>query len=181
MIASVQKIDGIFPIEGADKVELCRVLGWNIVVAKGIHKTGDKICLFEIDSLLPYKEYFSFLGDDTNFPYRLKTKKLRGIISQGLVIPYKDVGLDENLDFGTDISETLGILKYSKPIDFQCELNWMHDLQRLYLHPIFHALVHDHMMCGDGLLPMICIESQILIDLECDPLLVYEYSLLLPF
>lgn len=36
-LVSVQEITGIDPIEGADRVEVARVLGWRVVVGKDMH------------------------------------------------------------------------------------------------------------------------------------------------
>ena len=33
-LATIQKIDWIKPIEGADKIEFCGILGWECVIAK---------------------------------------------------------------------------------------------------------------------------------------------------
>ena len=53
-LVSVQEITGIDPIEGADRVEVARVLGWRVVVGKDMHlKPGDRVAYFETDSLLP--------------------------------------------------------------------------------------------------------------------------------
>ena len=50
-LASIQKIYKIEPIEGADRIELAHVLGWQCVVNKGQFQPGDPGVYFEIDSL----------------------------------------------------------------------------------------------------------------------------------
>ena len=94
-LASIQKIKNIQPIPDADKIEVATILGWAIVVQKDLYKTGDLVCYVEIDSLLPKIEEFAWLGEQ-NFNkefdrYRIRTRKLRGQISQGLLIPYEEV------------------------------------------------------------------------------------------
>ena len=42
-LASVQVISNLRSIEGADRIELARILGWNVVVKKGDFKVGDKV------------------------------------------------------------------------------------------------------------------------------------------
>lgn len=123
-LASIRHITDIQPIEGADKIELATVDGWKIVVAKDVgHKVGDWVVYCEIDSFLPIRPEFEFLrkssykkmGDQEGF--RLKTIKLRGQISQGLILPISIFG-----DFtwtayeGLDVTERLGIVKYEPPI-----------------------------------------------------------------
>ena len=49
-LASIQKIIELKPIEGADRIELARVLGWQVVVGKGQYKPGDLVVYYEIDS-----------------------------------------------------------------------------------------------------------------------------------
>jgi RNA ligase (TIGR02306 family) len=123
-LATIRQITNIRPIEGADMIELAIVDGWNVVVAKNVgHKVGDMVVYCEIDSFLPIREEFEFLrkssykkmGDQEGF--RLRTIKLRGQISQGLIIPMSIFG-----DFGwtayegLDVTERLGIVKYEPPI-----------------------------------------------------------------
>lgn len=93
-LASIRKISDIQPIDGADMIELAIVDGWKVVVAKNVgHKVGDMVVYCEIDSFLPIKDEFEFLrkssfkkmGDQEGF--RLKTSKLRGQISNGLILP----------------------------------------------------------------------------------------------
>jgi RNA ligase (TIGR02306 family) len=126
-LASIRQISEIRPIEGADAIELAIVDGWNVVVAKNVnHKVGDYVVYCEIDSFLPIKPEFEFLrkssykkmGDQEGF--RLKTIKLRGQISQGLILPLDEViPFPNNLDYmevGKDVTELLGIVKYEPPI-----------------------------------------------------------------
>lgn len=93
-LASVRVINDIQKIPDADMIELAIVDGWKVVVAKNVgHKVGDKVVYCEIDSFLPISDEFEFLrkssykkmGDQEGF--RLKTIKLRGQVSQGLILP----------------------------------------------------------------------------------------------
>jgi RNA ligase (TIGR02306 family) len=123
-LASIQVIADIRPIEGADAIEVARINNWDVVVAKNVgHKVGDHVVYCEIDSFLPVREEFEFLrkssfkrmGDQEGF--RLKTIRLRGQVSQGLILPMSVFG-----DFGwtayegLDVTEKLGIVKYEPPI-----------------------------------------------------------------
>lgn len=91
-LASVQRVTEIRPIEGADAIEVARVLGWDVVVKKDEFKVGDLAVYFEIDSFLPRNKAWEFLeksslrkmGDKEGL--RLKTIKLRGVLSQGLLL-----------------------------------------------------------------------------------------------
>lgn len=122
-LASIRTIENIGPIEGADKIELASVGGWNVVVAKDVgHKVGDWVVYCEIDSFLPIREEFEFLrkssykkmGDQEGF--RLKTIKLRNQVSQGLILPFNILPLGDTFHEGQDVSEILGIVKYEPPI-----------------------------------------------------------------
>lgn len=97
-LAYTVKINKITPIENADKIELATVRGWNVVVKKGEFKEGDIGVYFEIDSLLPELECFEFMRDKK---YKVKTIKLRGVLSQGLLLPLSvfpfDIPNEENI------------------------------------------------------------------------------------
>ena len=60
-LASVQRIWKIEPIEGADRIELAYVLGWQCVVNKNQFAPTDLAVYFEIDSFLPVCSEFEFL------------------------------------------------------------------------------------------------------------------------
>lgn len=119
-LASIQKILDIQPIAGADAIEVATVLGWKVVVGKKDNfKVGDLIVYCEIDSILPDKPEYEFLRAKH---FRIKTIKLRGQISQGIVFPLTVLPQHLQEQFanctetdkllGIDVTETLGITKY---------------------------------------------------------------------
>lgn len=110
-LASIQKILSLSPIAGADKIELATILGWQVVVGKSEgFKVGDLVVYFEVDSQLPERPEFEFLRQRK---FRVKTIKLRGVISQGLVMPMLSVFPEGfKVREGTDVSEILGVTKY---------------------------------------------------------------------
>ena len=121
-LATVQTIGSLAPIPGADLIEVASVKGWKLVVKKGEFMPGDKAVYCEIDSFLPVCDIFEFLrkssykkmGEQEGF--RLKTMKLRGQVSQGLLLPLSVLPPDCARDEGTDVTGALGIVKYEPPI-----------------------------------------------------------------
>ncbi len=114
-LASVQRIVDIQPIPNADKIECATVLGWKCVVRKGEFKTGDLVLYVEPDSLLPFNPWTGEqLGEK---PMRLKTVRMKGQISQGLVLNLSLplLASANGQAEGTDVSELLGIKKYEPP------------------------------------------------------------------
>ena len=126
-MATIRKIDALRPIEGADAIECAIVGGWTVVVKKGEYTAGDLAVYCEIDSFIP-TAIAPFLTKPENYPKvfegvegeRLRTMKLRGQLSQGLLLPLSTVyslppttGVDI---VGTDVSDPLGIVKYEAPI-----------------------------------------------------------------
>jgi len=75
-LASIQKIWKIEPIEGADRIELAHVLGWQCVVNKGQFSEMDMAVYFEVDSFLPIRPEFEFL--------RASSYKKTDIMGEGL-------------------------------------------------------------------------------------------------
>jgi len=120
-LASIQTIKDLQPIDGADKIEVATILGWKVVVRKGEFKIGDSCIYFEIDSILPKKDWSMFLVDKNrpDKPIRLKTIRLRGQISQGLAIPITLIPDIGDITEGRDVTEFLGIEKYEPYIPAQ--------------------------------------------------------------
>jgi RNA ligase (TIGR02306 family) len=126
-MATIRKIDAIAPIEGADAIEVATIGGWKVVIKKGEFQVGDSAIYCEIDSWIP-TELAPFLSkgkEPREFEgikgERLRTVKLRGQLSQGLLIPLGIGVYDVNavLDEGTDVSEQLGIVKWERPMNAQ--------------------------------------------------------------
>jgi RNA ligase (TIGR02306 family) len=146
-------ISQINPHPNADAIELATVRGWQVVVKRGDFKPGDLAVYFEIDSFLPVREEFEFLRKscfrshpELGDGFRLRTIKLRGELSQGLLMPisildpYKMTSnqsvqcfgrrlWDPNweswtqcivpLEEGADLTELLEVQKYEAPIPTQ--------------------------------------------------------------
>lgn len=125
-MATIRKIDNIHPIDGADAIECAVIGGWTVVVKKGEFAVGGLAVYCEIDSWIPTdtapflskgKEPREFNGVKGE---RLKTVRLRGQLSQGLLLPCYAV-LDKvgEIYEGIDVTEALGIQKWEAPIPAQ--------------------------------------------------------------
>lgn len=131
-LATIRRIDEIRPIEGADAIETAVVGGWTVVVKRGEYAAGHLAVYLEIDSFVPTalapfltkpghepKEFNGVKGE------RLRTVKLRGQISQGLLLPLSvfphSLGFDYATDktIGEDVSHWLGIQKWEAPVPAQ--------------------------------------------------------------
>jgi RNA ligase (TIGR02306 family) len=114
-LVSRQVIADVAPIVGADAIEKVRVNGWWVVAKKGEFRPNDECWYCEIDSVLPCVPEFEFLRKGCHIKrdwlpegegFRLRTIKLRGQVSQGLVV--KDLS-----DSDAIISRTV---KYAPPV-----------------------------------------------------------------
>ena len=137
-LASIKRIQEIKLIEGADLICAYRVDGWWVVDQKEKYSVGDLVVYCEIDSWIPNtiapflsrgqepREFEGVKGE------RLRTIRLKGQISQGLLLPITIPQLDywdseseqylSNEDLyqeDEDVTEALGILKYERPLPAQ--------------------------------------------------------------
>jgi RNA ligase (TIGR02306 family) len=127
-LAAIRKVNEIIPIEGADMIELVMVDGWQCVVKKGEFKPGDLGVYFEIDSFLPIEDRYEFLRKSSyrKIPdqlqgqrgegFRLRTVKLRGQLSQGLILPLGLFPEIKTSTAGTDVTELLDVELYEPPV-----------------------------------------------------------------
>ena len=120
-LASVQVLSGKGLIPGADLIERVDVLGWSCVAKKGDFKAGDMAVYVEVDAFLPVKPEYEFLRkscyrklSNGEEGFRIKTIRLRGQLSQGLVLPVPPTLA--GLPVGSDVSATLSITKYEPPV-----------------------------------------------------------------
>lgn len=121
-LATITTILATSPIEGADRIEVATVRGWQVVVQKGEFQVGDLGVYCECDSMLPLSNpHFAFLsvraGEDATH-FRVKTIKLRKQISQGIlfhtnILPTADYYVDQ------DVTELLGVTQYEPPVSIQ--------------------------------------------------------------
>jgi len=120
-LATIRTITNLLPIPDADLIELAKVDGWQVVVKKGEFEVGDTVVYFEIDSWIP-ERIAPFLSKgklpklfNNVWGERLRTIKLKGQLSQGLIIPCRD----EYFEFKNQLDEYLGIQLYEKPLPAQ--------------------------------------------------------------
>lgn len=118
-LATIRKIDEFKPIENADAIEAALIDGWSVVVKKGEYKENDMVVFFEIDSVLPEYPEFEFMRPRN---FRVKTIKLRGQISQGLVMPLSILTAGKQImgfptpNLGDDVTELLGVIKFEPKV-----------------------------------------------------------------
>lgn len=136
-VCTVVEIKNLFPIEGADKIQRCVVNGNDVVVSKDV-KLGDKMLYFVSGTKLneDYCKYNNLLdkaesNNDTtkkgfisHKQFRVKAIRLRGIVSDGMLMPLESLGFDGNawdsdLKPGDEFTDINGISiceKYFVPI-----------------------------------------------------------------
>lgn len=108
-LATVRVVADKRPIEGADLIEMVVIDGWECVVKKEENlNIGDPVVYIEIDSIVPDRPEFEFLRPRK---FRVRTIKLRGQVSQGLVLPLS-ILRGKKYKVGDDVTDELGILKY---------------------------------------------------------------------
>lgn len=113
-LASIQKVLDIQPIPGADAIEVLTVLGWKVVAKKGEFKVGDLVVYCEVDSILPEEPEYEFLR---KAHFRIKTIRLKGQVSQGIVFPLSILDGKAELPHdphaeGDDVTVLLEVTKY---------------------------------------------------------------------
>jgi len=123
-IARIVKIDKVEKHTNADTLDVCTIGGWNVVAKHGLHTQGDLVVYCEIDSWIPHT-LAPFLTKEGKQPkvfegvegQVLKTIRLRGVLSQGLILPVRETSLNADEVYeGNDVSKLLGILKYEAPV-----------------------------------------------------------------
>lgn len=127
-LASIQQVAEIRSIPGADRICQYRINGWWVIDQVGKYTVGDYIIYCEIDSWIP-TELAAFLSkgkEPREFEgikgERLKTIRLKGQLSQGLLLPLHLIEEKfSNMPWveGSDITDELGIVKWERPIPAQ--------------------------------------------------------------
>lgn len=139
VMARVVKVDEVKTHPNADALDLALIGGWQCVVKRNEFKAGDLAIYMEVDSFVP-TEVAPFLTKPGHFPKtyngvdgeRLKTIKLRGELSQGLLLPVqsgfggynfirdpKNPDQTFNVNEGDDVSALLRVQKWEAPVSPQ--------------------------------------------------------------
>lgn len=119
LFVEVCKIESVIPHGNADRLEAVVVKGWQCIVPKNHYQKGDKVVYIPIDSMIPYElseklgitKYLSNTKKDEGgkvISSRVRTAKIRGVISQGVIIDTPD----SSWRVGKDVKEELNITKY---------------------------------------------------------------------
>ena len=121
-LVTVQKVKGISAIPDSDFLELAHIMGWQCVVKKGEFEAGDAGVYYEVDSFLPLDERYEFLRNssyrdnaDNGQGFRIRTMKMRGQLSQGLLLPLAKFPELEGCAEGDDVTEKLNVKKWYIP------------------------------------------------------------------
>ena len=125
-MASIQEVNGVYPIKDADKICQYGILGWKVVDQVGKYQVGDKVVFCEIDCWIP-STVAPFLTKPGHYPKiyngvegeKLRTIRLRKALSQGLILPLSVCdNIETELMIGLDVSIPLGIQKWEPPAEF---------------------------------------------------------------
>lgn len=110
----VVKINSVNPHPNADRLDIATFEGmaYQVITAKGNFKPGDLAFYFPIDSVIP-DAFLDEFGIRPYYSKKLRAAKLRGIFSEGLLIP---VGEDFKGNVGDDYTANFGVTKYEYPI-----------------------------------------------------------------
>ncbi|MCL2186865.1 MAG: RNA ligase (ATP) [Treponema sp.] len=121
-LVTIQKVKAVSAIPDSDFLELAHIMGWQCVVKKGEFKEGDFGVYYEVDSFLPIDERYEFLrassyrdNVDNGQGFRIRTMKMRGQLSQGLLLPLEKFSELEGCAEGTDVTEKLNVKKWYIP------------------------------------------------------------------
>ena len=121
-LVTIQRVKMITPIPESDFLETAHIMGWQCVVKKGEFKEEDLGVYFEVDSFLPEDPRYEFLrassyrdNEDNGKGFRIKTMRLRGQLSQGLLLPISHFPEFADYNVGDDVTEQLQVKKWYIP------------------------------------------------------------------
>jgi len=112
------------PLTNSDRLELATVYGWQVVVAKGRYKIGSQVIYIPIDSILPENIETLIFPPDSKIKLsksRVRQIRIRGAVSQGMIIDPSELASIVNLDrvsLESDLAEILNIQKFEPPIKY---------------------------------------------------------------
>lgn len=114
--ATIEIIASVEKHPDADRLDIVKVLGYQCVTQRGLYTVGTKIVYIKPDSLLPVELWTE--GYRLYSPKRIKAVKLRGMWSEGIIVPFEILpnGADlKDLEEGTDVAALIGVTHYEPP------------------------------------------------------------------
>ena len=175
-LATIREVESFDIIPNAYNIIACHLknLGWTVVVRKGEFNIGDKVIYFEIDSALPTNDSrFEFLratsyrswknnGAILKDCFKIKTLKMRGVISQGLILKLSAFPQLEPAEEGQDVTEKLHIEHFDElneqfdqsvsSGDVKSDFPWFikkTDQERIQCHPDYFEKYKDVMFTAE--------------------------------
>jgi RNA ligase (TIGR02306 family) len=115
--AEVVQVNDVVKHPNADRLEVAQVMGWTVVVGKGRFKQGDEAVYIPVDALLPEELENKLFPPDSKIKlnkHRIRSIKIRGAMSQGLLVHKSEVGAD-SFGLGHDVTQFLGVTKFEPP------------------------------------------------------------------
>lgn len=128
--AEVVKISDVYAHPNADRLEIAMFelagsgpSSYECVIQKGSFKVGDLAGYFSVDCILPtdhpdFKFLTARLDGAGKTHYRLKAARLRGVFSQGLLVPARSLH-----EWGQKIAEEYGVTYYRAPEPWDVQVN----------------------------------------------------------
>ena len=121
-LVTIQRVKMLSPIPDSDFLEVVHVMGWQCVAKKGEFSAGDLGVYFEVDSFLPEEPRYEFLRSssyrdnaDNGKGFRIRTVRMRGQLSQGLMLPLSLFPELSAYNEGDDVTEKLQVKKWYIP------------------------------------------------------------------
>ena len=113
-LATIRTIEKISSIPDADKIEVCSLknLQYDCVIKKGEYQVGQTVIYIECDSICPEISAFEFLREGN---FRIKIRRFRKQISEGLVMPLSILPTECKIEEGKEVTDILGIKNYVRP------------------------------------------------------------------
>lgn len=127
-LASLVRIQAVESIPDTERLSVATMegKGWKVVVGRNDFEPGDAAVYFEIDSAIPNEDRYAFLRERCLKKFmtksgtllkeciRIRTIKLRGVISQGLLMPatretFPEIFDQPSYNFGDDLTELLHV------------------------------------------------------------------------
>ena len=136
-ICRIEKVE-IHP--NAERLDLVQLKGWDCVTRKGDFNIGDLVLYFPIDSILPEIIETNIFGVGSKIrldKHRIRTIKLRGCVSQGIVIKPETIGV-HNYELGEDLTAKLGVTKYEPPGALPSAFGTCNKIKKRYINSNFH-------------------------------------------